>query len=196
MSRNKRGSNQYELKPRNNFYVLYWYLFAVILVVLFCQFVKALPKAEKAQAQLISPLPTKMATVKLSNEMEGVKPGVVALTPTPTLTSEQEQIRQEIKEVFGKHYNRAILLLQGDPSNPKCPRGENHEFDPNAVNDNTKWGGLGRDWGVFQINDYWQGVTNTAFLTDYKINIRLAYSIFERSNYTFKMWTCGKVLGI
>jgi hypothetical protein len=83
-----------------------------------------------------------------------------------------------------------MLLLTGD----KCH--ENKALNPNAVNDNTTWGGVGQDIGVFQINTDWQGVTNKAFLTDPVINIRIAYNIFVRSGYSFKLWTCGKVYKI
>jgi hypothetical protein len=104
--------------------------------------------------------------------------------------SKLSPIEQEIKDVFGSYYPVAMELLTSDACH------ENKALNPNAVNDNTTWGGIGRDLGVFQINTTWQGVTNEAFLFDPHINIRIAYNIFVRSGYNFKMWTCGKKLGI
>jgi hypothetical protein len=99
-------------------------------------------------------------------------------------------IEQEIKEVFGEHYSKAMLLLKGNGKPGACA--ENRALNPEALNDNTKWGGVGKDWGVFQINDHWQGVRNTRFLKDPAINIRIAWRIYEDNGYSFKLWTCGK----
>lgn len=121
---------------------------------------------------------------------------VVTPRPTPTATPIPEpvtDVEKEIKLVFGSHYQKAMLLLKGDG---KGTCSENHALNPEALNDNTKWGGVGKDWGVFQINDKWQGVSNTAFLKDPAINIRIAWNIYKRSGYSFKLWTCGKVYGI
>lgn len=103
-------------------------------------------------------------------------------TPTP---DEHQEIRDYIIQVFRKDSDKAFKLLN-------C---ENHALNPKAMNDNTKWGGVGRDWGVFQINDKWQGVSNVAFLTDYKINIDIAHNIYVR-NGDFHLWTCGRNLKI
>jgi hypothetical protein len=116
-----------------------------------------------------------------------------AVSPTPT--SEQQQIDDDIKLVFGKYYPQAMLLLKGDGTPHACH--ENGGLDPNAVNDNTTWGGVGQDIGVFQINTYWQKVTNTAFLKDPKINVRIAWRIFVNNGYRFGVmplggWTCGR----
>ena len=120
----------------------------------------------------------------------------ISLTPTnipsPTTTPMQGQyneVQKEIEAVFGTHAPKAFKLLQSKD----CP--ENRGLDPKAKHKNEdKIGSI--DWGVFQINDHWQGVTNVAFLTDYRINIRMAWNIFERNGYRFKLWTCGKKLGI
>jgi hypothetical protein len=118
-------------------------------------------------------------------------------TPTPKPTSEQEKIEKEIKEVFGEHAEKAFLLLKG--KGPGTCR-ENYELNPKAVGRNLVKGQPGvyssSDYGVFQINDKWQGVTNTRFLFDYKINIRMAWRIYEDNGYSFKLWTCGKAYGI
>lgn len=96
-------------------------------------------------------------------------------------TTEQQQIINYIKEVFGSHSTEALKIAN-------C---ESH-LNPKAFNDNTTWGGVGRDWGVFQINDTWQGVSNRAFLTDWKINVLMAKKIFD--NRGWSAWTCKYVL--
>jgi hypothetical protein len=89
----------------------------------------------------------------------------------------------EVAQVFGAHYGKARRLLA-------C---ENPALDPLAVNVNHDGS---RDIGVFQINSYWQGVSNEAFLKDYRINIRIAWNIYEHSNHTFALWSCGRKLDI
>lgn len=101
---------------------------------------------------------------------------------TPVL-SQRQIIENEIKDVFGQYSPKALQLLT-------C---ENGNLWPNAVNSNTDGS---RDFGIFQINNKWQGVSNEAFLLDFHINIRMAYNIFSRDHYSFKLWTCGRRMGI
>lgn len=103
-----------------------------------------------------------------------------------TPTTEQQQIISYIKEVFGPSSSKAFQVLS-------C---ENKALNPNAFHDNEKWGqGLGRDWGVFQINDHWQGVSGR-FLKNWKVNVEVAYQIYKESGYNFHLWTCGRRIGI
>ncbi len=105
------------------------------------------------------------------------------ITPTPTPT-EREQIDAYIAEVFGNDADKFNSVLD-------C---ENHARNPLAKNYNDdKYNSI--DWGIAQINDHWQGVTNPAFLTDWKINILMAHNIYTRDG-SFKLWTCGRKLGI
>ena len=109
---------------------------------------------------------------------------LIYITPTPFIenpTKDQQSIVDYIKEVFGKDADRAFKLLE-------C---ENRSLNPSAVNTagNTPVGS--RDIGIFQINEYWQGV-NGKFLFEPTINIQIAYKIFKDSGYTFKMWSCDK----
>jgi len=118
--------------------------------------------------------------------------------PTPTVIEkviyqEPETVEEYIKYVFGEDYPKAMLLLKGDGSPNACA--ENRTLNPKALNDNTTWGGRGKDWGVFQINDSWQGV-QSKFLLNYKINIQIAHQLFEENGKSFKLWTCGKVYEI
>lgn len=115
-----------------------------------------------------------------------VRDQAYAETPENKPETQKQQITDEINQVFGNYAPTALKLLS-------C---ENNSLNPQAINDNMKWGGVGKDWGVFQINDKWQGVSNVAFLTDYHINIRMAWNIFSRDGYSFKMWTCGRNMHI
>lgn len=108
-------------------------------------------------------------------------------TPTPIL-SQKELIIQEINQVFGVDTDKAFLLLIGK-DNGSCA--ENRMLNTNAVNDNTQWGGIGRDCGIFQINDYFHPYTCEE-LKDWKLNIHYAYRMFKNDNYTFKRWVCGQ----
>ena len=111
-------------------------------------------------------------------------------TPTPVLefTTDAEKY---VYEVFGEHYKKAMLLLKGDD---ECG-GENKTLNPYAVNDNTVWGGIGKDRGVFQINSVFHPLTDEQAF-DYKQNIDYAYRMFKNDNYTFVRWTAGRCLGI
>ena len=109
-------------------------------------------------------------------------------------TPETEKIKVYIKSVFGPDYNKAIQLL----TNPACH--ENGNLNPNAVNHNYGVSGVitSTDWGLFQINDHWQGFNQISdrFLLNYKINTNIAKEIFDENGHTFDRWTCGKALGI
>ena len=105
----------------------------------------------------------------------------VVVTPEPPRTRE-DAIRQEIIEVFGKDSDDAFRILS-------C---ENKGLRPDAVNTNTDGS---KDYGIFQINNKWQGVTNVSFLTDWKINIHMAKRIFDgRGNWS--AWACAKKVGL
>ena len=125
-------------------------------------------------------------TVKLAKaQEESAKVDVVYVEPS--------DVDSYIKYIFGKDYNKAMLLLKGDGSKGACA--ENRELNPNAKNDNTEWGGRGIDWGVFQINDSWQGV-KSKWLLNWKVNVQIAHQLYVENGNSFKLWTCGKVYGI
>ena len=105
-------------------------------------------------------------------------------------------VEEYIRLTFGVYADKAMLLLRGNGDGSPCSRGENHELDPLAVNDNTTWGGKGRDRGIFQISDYYHPDVTDAMAFDYKQNIDYAWKLFVRSGYSFKLWTCGRHLGI
>ena len=63
-------------------------------------------------------------------------------------------------------------------------------------NDNTTWGGVGRDVNIFQINDYYHPVKELNLENDWKANIAYAKRMFDRDGGSFIRWTCGKYYGI
>ncbi len=100
-------------------------------------------------------------------------------------TPEQQEIADFIRATFGKDADKAFQVLS-------C---ENASLNPDAVNTAGNFPAGSRDIGVFQVNSYWQDV-NPKFLFDYKINVMIAKKIFDDSGRSFKMWSCGKRLGI
>lgn len=113
---------------------------------------------------------------------------VVVQTPTTTpelITEVQDTPESYIVKVFGEHSDKAFLLLKGEG----CA--ENRTLNPKAVNDNRTWGGVGRDRGIFQINDKYHPLTDDQAF-DFKQNIDYAYRMFENDNYHFVRWTCGR----
>lgn len=102
--------------------------------------------------------------------------------PSPTPTPTVDPIEQEIKEVFGQYSDQAIKIA-------KCESGMKEK----ATNDNTTWGGIGRDKGPFQINDVYHPAADK-FLYDYKVNVAMAYKIFRDAGNTFRPWVCRWVL--
>lgn len=105
--------------------------------------------------------------------------GALPLSPTP---GPADLIRQEIKEVFGKDYDKAMLLLQGEGCR------ENMTLSPTAVNVNKDGS---KDVGLFQINEKWHKIA-PKWLLNYSINIRVAKQLYDESGDSFRLWTCGK----
>lgn len=133
---------------------------------------------------------------RVSDEEMEIKRNMIDPTfvPAPSpFTKEEQKIRKIVLDVFGKDYEKAMYLLQGKKGTCK----ENYNLDPKATNVNKDGS---TDWGLFQINDKWNGITHKGkakqLLLDPEINVRVAYRIFVDSGYSFRMWSCGKVLGI
>jgi len=99
--------------------------------------------------------------------------------------NQREEIINYIIQTFGKYSDDAIAIAN-------C---ESH-LNPRAFNNNESWGGVSQDLGVFQINKKYQGVTNSEFLYDYKINTNIAWNIFQNRGYNWGAWTCSRTLGI
>lgn len=101
------------------------------------------------------------------------------------VTDEQAEIKAYIQEVFGVDAPKAFTVLS-------C---ENSALNPNAVNTAGNSPAGSRDIGVFQINEYWQK-TQGKFLFNWKVNVEIAHQLFEENGKSFKLWSCGKKLGV
>jgi hypothetical protein len=117
---------------------------------------------------------------------------VAPVAPQATLAPQvtYPPVEEYIRLTFGVYADKAMQLL----TDPACH--ENLHLDPLAVNDNTTWGGIGRDRGIFQISDYFHPAVSDACAFDFKCNISYAYKMFVNDNYHFTRWTCGRELGI
>lgn len=93
-------------------------------------------------------------------------------TPEPTLSD-------YIQEIFGENGDVAVAVA-------KCESG----IDNSKMNDNTKWGGVGRDWGVFQINDHFHANKGDIPNLTERENVRMAKRIFDASGWY--AWSCWK----
>ena len=89
--------------------------------------------------------------------------------------SEHDQIKAYIKQVFGDQASNAFKVLA-------C---ENRALNPKAQGKN-KDGSL--DTGIFQINSFW---AKPAVLTNWKLNVDLAYQIYLRGGWN--EWACESV---
>ncbi len=133
----------------------------------------------------ISPTPNAIPDAKEKGK-EQQKIGDTNNIPT------KQEIENYIREVFGEHAEKAFLLLKGKGEG-SCA--ENRNLDVFATNDNTKWGGMGKDWGLFQINDFYHPVFKLNLHKDWKANVDYAFKMFKNDGYTFyKRWTAGKCL--
>ena len=110
----------------------------------------------------------------------------IAIDEPIASTPEKEEIKAFVRQVFGTHSDKAFRVLS-------C---ENSALNPKAVNGAGNFPEGSLDLGLFQINNHWQKIENKAFLFDYKVNTMIAYNIFSRDGYSFKLWTCGRKLGV
>jgi len=125
---------------------------------------------------------------------------VVEATPSATnvVVGEVEYVEPEltfesyVKEKFGEHADKAFLLLEG---NEVCS-GENKTHNPDAINDNTTWGGVGVDRGYWQINSVYHPHVSDWCASDIKCSTDYAWRMFENDDYTFVRWTSGRCLNI
>jgi hypothetical protein len=100
---------------------------------------------------------------------------------SPTLT-QHELIEREIASVFGPDAPKAFQLLA-------C---ENASLNPTAVRVNTDGS---RDMGLFQENESWQR-TQGKFLLNWHINLLIAKQLYDENGHSFRLWSCGKRLGL
>ena len=125
--------------------------------------------------------PVKMDVVSASD--------VIEVLPTPTATPIPTDIVGYINYKFGADAPKAFLLLQGNGAG-SCA--ENRHLNPEALNDNTTWGGVGRDRGYWQINDKFHPSVSDACAKDVKCSTDYAFRMFTNDHNSFVRWTCGK----
>ncbi len=128
------------------------------------------------ETELLSPLSAK-EYVTVEKEVERI------------VYKQPEMVEDKIRAVFGEHAEKAIKLLT-------CENPNHNSRAVNYNNDSRKT----RDLGIFQINDYWQGIRHSGkadqFLFDPDINIQIAWILYRDSGYSFELWTCGRKMGI
>jgi hypothetical protein len=169
----------------NKFFHFKLFLVAILMLVLFRETSIALHHIDRKVKSVVfasgdtTPL---LSPVSLPFPTTSPHPSPL---PTPFIPKGREAIIAEIKQVFGTHADKAFMLLS-------C---ENPDFDPNIVNTLGNYPEGSRDIGIFQINEYWQQVQGK-FLFNPHINIQVAHQVYEENDNTFKMWTCGRRLGI
>jgi len=176
--KNLLGSNQYETKRKGFQFKGYKEVAVIMLFLLPVIYFGHMAEGQR-KGNFVSPLSAD-ANTRI----------YVPVTPIPTAIIQSpvephNEITEEINQVFGSSAPKAFKLLS-------C---ENHALNPNAVNTAGNFPVGSRDIGVFQINEYWQGV-NAKFLFNPDINIRMAYQIYTESGNSFKMWSCGRRFGI
>jgi hypothetical protein len=111
--------------------------------------------------RLISPVPTTLA-----NRLMVV------------YAKEDDSPEAYIHQVFQEHAEKALRLL-------RC---ENRSMNVKAVHVNND-ARKSKDVGLFQINEYWQGV-QPKFLLNYKVNTQIAWQLYKENGYSFKLWSC------
>lgn len=176
--KNLLGSNQYQAKRRGFQFKGYKEVTCIMLFLLPVIYFGHMAVGQK-KGNFVSPLPVEASTI-------------IQITPTPTtiptptrLVEPHNAITEEITQVFGTDSPKAFKLLS-------C---ENSSLSTTAVNTAGNFPIGSRDIGVFQINEYWQKV-NAKFLFNPDINIRIAYQIYKDDGDSFKLWTCGRRLGL
>lgn len=119
---------------------------------------------------------------KLASPVVAQDSVTVTATPEPTATPIPTDIEGYIRYKFGKHADRAFEVLS-------C---ENKTLNPNAINDNTTWGGVGIDRGYWQINNVYHPHVSDWCASDVVCSTDYAFRMFVNDNYTFVRWTCGR----
>lgn len=189
--RNVLGSNQYRTRRRNeNNYKGVLMAYLVFGILLFAAVQSG--KLYFNKQELLNPVVSAEEKVVKIDAVVTSTPSATATpsaTPSAIKNAVYDEIRADIVAVFGSHAPKAFKLLS-------C---ENSSLNPNAVNHN-KDAVKSTDYGVFQINDYWQGIRHDGkaqqLLLDPKINVRIAWRLYEDNGYQFGLWTCGRKLGI
>lgn len=106
---------------------------------------------------------------------------VAQVTPTPTPSD--DQVIMEIVKVFAKEDRHTIKKIIDIAYGESGLRWNAHHVNTNGS----------EDFGVFQINSVHTKRFGSEFKTDYKVNIQVAYALFERQG--FAPWVVARRLG-
>lgn len=121
--------------------------------------------------------------------IETAEPPIASDSATPTtapivtVESEKQAILKYIVDTFGDRSPDAIVMLR------KC---ENGAFNQSAINHNRNGT---TDHGIFQINSIHEPRYGSAFKTDWKANVDVAYEIYKSHGYKFTAWSCANWAG-
>ena len=168
------------------------YLFIMVVVAIFAPIRGYLSKSETFVIYAENQNDSKQDVAQKLDEELAPRAEVTIPTPSSFKPTFNNEVEEYIYQVFGDTgYKRAMLLLKGNGPDT-CA--ENRGLSPSAVNDNTAWGGVGRDWSIFQVNDVYHPVAELNLHTDWKANVDYAKRMYDNDGQTFgKRWTCGKV---
>lgn len=122
---------------------------------------------------------------KLEVKAQEVQVVISTPTSTPEATTKahtlvfDNPVRQYVYDKFGDDFNRAFDIIDCES-----------KWNTKAHNDNTTWGGVGQDRGLWQINNKYHPI-NDECAYDYKCATDYAYRMYKNDNYQFNRWTCG-----
>lgn len=139
--------------------------------------------------ELLNPL-VSVKTVEAREIEPRQSPSPTTIQAVEPTTEPPSDIKGYIDYKFGEDAWKAHKLLTGEG----C--GENRNYDPHAINDNTAWGGVGKDRGYWQINDVYHPHVSDWCASDVKCSTDYAYRMYLNDNKSFKRWTCGRVHGL
>jgi len=95
--------------------------------------------------------------------------------------TENQQIRDYIKQVFGDQSDNALKILE-------C---ENAGLNPKAINHNRNGS---TDHSIFQVNSIHTKRYGEEFKTNWRANIDVAYKIYQASGWS--AWSCSHKIGV
>lgn len=104
------------------------------------------------------------------------------LIPTPTAKPLvfDSLAKQYVYDKFGDDYPKAFKIIDCES-----------KWNTKAFNDNTAWGGIGQDRGIWQINNVFHPISDECAY-DYKCSTDYAYRMYKNDNFNFSRWTCGR----
>lgn len=132
------------------------------------------------------------ASVRGQYETEGESPVEQTKITKLEIIEDEDTIEGYIRQKFGNGADDALVVLQGTGEG-SCA--ENRHLDPQAVNDNTTWGGVGQDVGYWQINNVYHPTVTEECAKDVKCSTDYAYKLYKERG-DFSAWTCGRRYGL